>query len=190
MGKIVEKIADDLSLYLTRVNFLYRNQEITTECIQNHKGISFLGYSCGPFVEGNKYKLKFFIALPFIQNNILRIVSSEKCNNVDVQRYAISERDDQKLIGRNETYFLNMVKEFRYFTESEVEGNQKPKIDLDRYNSYTTNIIDSRLLKLLRLSKSELSLDDEQRLTYSEKKLYQQLYTYIKAWRDFFLSKI
>lgn len=185
----MEKTTDDLSLYLTRVNFLYRNQEITTECIKNYKGISFLGHSCGPFVEGNKYKLKFFVALPFIQNNFLRVVTSEKCDNIDVQRYAISERDDPKLIRQNETYFLNKVKLFRYFTENEVDGNQKPKIDLDRYNSYTANIIDSRLLKLLRLSKSELSLDDEQRLTYSEKKFYQQLYTYIKAWRDFFLSK-
>ncbi|MFX1353590.1 MAG: hypothetical protein ACFFGP_06500 [Promethearchaeota archaeon] len=74
--------------------------------------------------------------------------------------------------------------------EYEVENNQKPKVDLDRYNSYSSNVIDSRLLKLLRLSKAELSLDDEKRLTLSEKILYKELYTVIKVWRDFFLFSL
>ena len=84
---------------------------------------------------------------------------------------------------------LNVLGGFSYVGVFHVKTNQKPKVDLDRYNSYTSSIIDSRLLKLLRLSKAELSLDDEQRLTYSEKVLYKQLFSIIKAWRDFFLSK-
>ncbi|MFW9973077.1 MAG: hypothetical protein ACFFDF_23040, partial [Candidatus Odinarchaeota archaeon] len=70
--------------------------------------------------------------------------------------------------------------------ENEVDNKNKPKIDLDRYNSYTTNIIDSRLLKLLKLSMAELSLDDERLLTNSEKLLYSYLFYIIKTWRKFF----
>ena len=70
--------------------------------------------------------------------------------------------------------------------EHAIENKNKPKIDLDRYNSYTSNIIDSRLLKLLKLSMTELSLEDERLLTNSEKLLYNSLFDLIKIWRDFF----
>ena len=70
--------------------------------------------------------------------------------------------------------------------ENEINKKNKPVIDLDRYNSYTSNIIDSRLLKLLKLSRAELSLEDERILTNSEKLLYDYLYHLIKIWRDFF----
>lgn len=183
----METIGDTLRLSLKRMNFIFQHEEIMAECIENFEAIDLFGESFGPFEKGHKYRLKFFIALPFIQNKILKLTPEEKCDNIDVQRYAISERDDQKLIHQNKPYFLNRIKEFKSIMEYEVESNLKPKVDLDRYSSYTGNIIDSRLLKLLRLSKAELTLDDEQRLTLSERALYTELYTIIKVWRDFFL---
>ncbi|MFX1499144.1 MAG: hypothetical protein ACFFBH_16630 [Promethearchaeota archaeon] len=183
----METLGDTLYLSLKRINFIFKHEEIITECIENFEAIDLFGESFGPFEKGHKYKLRFFTAIPFIQNKILKLTSEEKCDNVDVQRYAISERDDQKLIQQIKPYFLNRIKEFKSIMDFEVESNLKPKVDLDRYSSYTSNIIDSRLLKLLRLSKAELTLDDEQRLTLSEKALYTELYTIIKVWRDFFL---
>ena len=93
----MKKIEEELSLNLNRVNFVFKNEEIITECLKNHGGFSLLGEQYGPFEKGNKYKLKYFLALPFIQNEVLKLNSSEKCDNIDVQRYAINERDDQKL---------------------------------------------------------------------------------------------
>ena len=116
----------------------------------------------------------------------MQVAISDKCDSIDVQRFAIEERDDSKLKKRNNKFFLNKIKEFKRFMENEINKNNKPKIDLDRYNSYTSNIIDSRLLKLLKLSMAELSLEDEQRLTNAERILYQNLYKLIKLWRGFF----
>jgi hypothetical protein len=147
-----------------------------------------MGESFGPFEKGKKYKLKFFEAMPFIGFKVLKLLSEEKCDNIDVQRYAISERDDQKLILSENNLFLNKIKEFKLFLEKEVREKNKPKIDLDRYLSYFVNVIDSRLLKLLRLARSELSLEDERRLTSSEKILFKKLYPLIKQWRMFFLQ--
>jgi len=171
------------------VIFIFRNEEITTEGISDHNGFSILGESFGPFEQGKKYRLPYFIALPFIENNILRIDSREKCDNTDVQRYAISERDDQKLLHRENKFFLNKIKEFRVFIEKEVIDNKIPKLDLDRFNSYSINIVDNRLLKLLKLARTNLSLNDERKLTTSERLLFTKLFDIIKAWRDFFLMK-
>jgi len=44
------------------------------------------------------------------------------------------------------------------------------------------------LSKMLRLARSELSVDDELKLTNSEKLLYRKLSELIKVWRAFFLS--
>ena len=183
----MEQIEIQLEDSLNRVNFIFKNEEITTEGISDHNGFSILGESFGPFEKGKKYRLPYFIALPFIENNILRIDSREKCDNTDVQRYAISERDDQKLLHRENKFFLNKIKEFRVFIEKEVIDNKIPKLDLDRFNSYSINIVDSRLLKLLKLARTSLSLNDERKLTTSEKLLFTKFFNVIKAWRDFFL---
>ena len=182
----MEIFEERLSNSLSRINFIFQNEKIITECIKDFEGFSLLGESFGSFEKGKKYKLKLFSAVPFIEQGILTIAPEDKCDSVDVQRYAISERDDPKLIKRTNNYFLNKIKEFRKFMENEIDKNNKPKIDLDRYNSYNSNIIDSRLLKLLKLSMTELSLEDERLLTNSEKLLYKNLYNLIKIWRDFF----
>jgi len=185
----LDQIEIQLEDSLNRVNFIFKNEEITTEGISDHNGFSILGESFGPFEKGKKYRLPYFIALPFIENNILRIDSREKCDNTDVQRYAISERDDQKLLHRENKFFLNKIKEFRVFIEKEVIENKIPKLDLDRFNSYSINIVDNRLLKLLKLARTNLSLNDERKLTTSERLLFTKLFDIIKAWRDFFLMK-
>ena len=182
----LELIEEGLKSSLNRVDFIFKNEIIVTECIKDFEGFSLLGEKFGSFEKGKKYRLKLFCAKPFIEKDILKVNQADKCDNIDVQGYAIGERDDLKLIIRDNKFFLNKIKEFKRFMESEVNKKNKPEIDLDRYNSYTYNIIDSRLLKLLKLSMAELSLEDERRLTKSEKLLYNYLYTLIKIWRDFF----
>ena len=173
---------------LKRVSFIFKNEVITTKGITNHGRFTILGESFGPFEKGKKYRLPYFIALPFIENNILKIDSREKCDNIDVQRYAISERDDQKLLQRENKFFLNKIKEFRFLIEKEVIEKKTPKLDLDRFNSYSINIIDNRLLKLLKLARTNLSLNDERKLSNSEKLLFTKLFDILKAWRNFFLT--
>ncbi len=183
---LLEVINERFSNSLIRLNFIFLHEMIVTECIKNFEGFSLLGESFGPFEEGKKYKLKLFSAIPFIEKGILQVALTDKCDNIDVQRYAIEERDDSTLIKRSNKYFLNKIREFKRFMENDINRKNKPKIDLDRYQSYTSNIINSRLLKLLKLSMAELSLEEERRLTISEKILYENLYKLIKIWRGFF----
>jgi len=184
----LESIEEGFVNSLNRINFIFKNEIITTECIKSYKGFKILGDSFGPYEKGNKYKLKLFSAVPFIQNDILRITQQEKCDNVDVQRYAISERDDQRLFHTNNNYFLSKIKEFKQFMIDDIRKKKKPQINLDRYNSYLLSIVDNRLLKLIKLAKTDLSLDDERRLTISEKKLFDILFNLIKKWRNFFIN--
>jgi hypothetical protein len=183
----LESIEEGFVNSLSRINFIFKNEIITTECIKSHKGFKILGESFGPYEKGNKYKIKLFSAVPFIQNDILEIIPQEKCDNIDVQRYAISERDDQRLIQTNK-FFLSKIKEFRHFMIDDIRKKKKPQLNLDRYNSYLLNIVDNRLLKLIKLAKTEISFDDERRLTASEKKLFDILFNVIKQWRNFFIN--
>ena len=63
----------------------------------------------------------------------------------------------------------------------------KPRRDLENFNSYLMNVIDNRLLKLLRLTKTELSLDAERRLTNSEQILFKRIHELVNTWRNFYL---
>ena len=183
------KLSKNIKEDLNRINFLYKNQPILTECIQDHKGFSILNKKFRTFKKGKNYKLKLFLALPFIIHNILKIVPEEKCDNVDVQRFAIRERDDHQLTELENALFLNKIKQFKFFMEKLIEEGKKPKQVMDLYNSYMAHIIDTRLLKLLRLSQTELTELTENRLTTSEKMLYKEIFKIIKSWREFFLSK-
>ena len=73
--------------------------------------------------------------------------------------------------------------------EKEVNENKIPKRDLDLFSSHSINLVDNRLLKLLKLARASLSLDDERKLTSSEKLVFSKLYDIIKTWRNFFLTK-
>ena len=174
---------------LKRVNFIFKNEVIYTKGIANHNRFTILGESFGPFEKGKEYRLPYFIAVPFIENKILKIHSREKWDNTDVQRFAISERDDQGLLYRENKFFLNKIKLSRFLLEKEVGANKIPKADLDRFNSHSINLIDNRLFKLLKLARSNLSLEDERKLTSSEKLLFLKLFELIKIWRNFFLTK-
>ncbi len=182
------KLSKDIREDLNRINFLYKNQTILTECLQDYKGFSILNKKFGPFIKSKNYRLKYFLALPFIAKNILQIVPEEKCDNMDVQRFAIKERDDHQLTEVENPLFLNKIKQFKFFMEKSIEQAKKPKQMMDLYNSYMANIVDTRLLKLLRLSQTELTELTEKRLTTSEKILYKEIYKIINSWREFFLS--
>jgi len=181
------KLEENLIDNLERINFIFRNEVIFAECIKNFGVVSILDEKFGPFEKGKKYKLKFFLARILIEHNILRVAPREKCDNIDIQRYAIAERDNFKLI-KHYKYFLNKIKEFKFFIEKDVKDGNKPKEFLNNFNSYFLNVIDSRLLKLLRLSRSDLSIEDEQKLTKSEKILYNQINRIIKVWRNYYIS--
>jgi len=62
-------------------------------------------------------------------------------------------------------------------------------MDLDRFNSFTSDIIDNRLLKVLRLARIELSANDERRLTQAEKLLFKHIYKLIDTWKKYFLER-
>jgi len=160
---------------------------VNTECIKDYAGFSLFGEQFGPFEKGKNYNIKLFLAIPFIENSILKIISSEKCDNVDVQRHAIAERDTQQLLRQDANYFLNKIKEFRKFMEKDVVDEIKTRRDLENFNSYLMNVIDNRLLKLLRLTKTELSLDAERRLTNSEQTLFKRIHKLVNTWRSFYL---
>jgi len=184
----LNNIEHKLSDVLNRLNFIFKNGEITTLWIKDYNGISIFNKKIMPFEKNKKYRLKFFIARIFIENNILMVAPNDKCDNIDVQRYAISERDNQKLMQRDILHFLNKIREFRFFMEKDVKDGVKLMIDLDKFNSYLSNIIDIRLLKLLRLSNAKLTLDDEKLLTNSELKLYRYIFDLLSTWRNFFFK--
>lgn len=181
------EIKQDLEDLLNRVNLIFKHSEILTECVKDYNGFSLLNMKIGPFKKGKKYKIKYFLAVPLIEKNILDIAPEERCDNIVVQRYAVSERDDRKLREINDKYFLNKLKEFKSFMKKYVKEGKKPKADLDRFNSYMANIIDSRLLKLLRLTRTELSVSDERRLTNAEAILFSHISDLIHIWRKFYL---
>lgn len=184
------KIQDSMKDSLKRINFIYHNREISTKCIKNYKGTTILNETIGPFKKGKSYKVKFFIAAPLIEHDILSITSKDKCDNIDVQRYAVNELNDQQLKVPEDNFFLNKIKEFKSFTEKEVGEGKKPKIMLDNYISYMSNLIDIRLLKLLKLAKTEITPNEERKLTESEQFIIKHISNLLKNWRKFFLESL
>ncbi|MFO8019515.1 MAG: hypothetical protein R6U96_12890 [Promethearchaeia archaeon] len=182
------KLETDFGNDLKRINFIYKNNPIVTKCIKGFDGFSLLGHRIGPFKKGKRYKMKQFIATPFIKRGILEVIPEEKCDNMDVQRLAIKERDDQRIVNQKDKFLLNKIREFRQFLVKKVNENVIPQTNLNRYNSYLSNLVDSRLLKLLKLSRSELSPADEKNLTDAEKLLNKNIFKLINSWRKFFLD--
>ncbi len=179
----------NISEILSRIRYLYLNNDVYVTCLDSYKGFKVLDLEVGPFEKGSKYKVKQFIADSLIHYNIFEKLPGEKLDNLDVQRHAISERDNQKLEKKNNPLFLMNIRENKRDMLNDVENKKKTKMDFDRYNSYMSNIIYNRLLKSLRLSTTEISTAEENRLTTSEKKLFSILNKIILEWLNFFLHQ-
>ena len=184
----MNEIESDLNNSLMRFNFILKNEEFYMDCVKNLDTISVLGKNFGPFEKRKKYKMKLFEAVPFIDANVLIISDKEKCDNVTVQGYAIAEKDENRLVRRDNNLILNKIREFKKFMEKAIRDATKPHDFLNKYSADLTFLIDSRLNKLLLLSKTDISMDDESRLTSSERYFYKQVNKMIKIWRKFFLS--
>ena len=63
----MNKIEADLVDILNRFNFIFKNEDIYTECIKNNESLSILGEKFGPFEKGKKYKLKLFLAIHLLK---------------------------------------------------------------------------------------------------------------------------
>ena len=70
MRKIIADVGGQLTNSLKRINFMFKNEKISTECVKNYEGFKLLGESFGPFEKGKKYKIKLFSAIPFIIHEI------------------------------------------------------------------------------------------------------------------------
>ncbi len=184
----MSKIEEDLADSIKRINFRFVNQEIKMECIKNYDGFSLLDERIGPFEKGKEYKLKLFKGITLIEKGVLQITTEEKCDNTIVQRHAIAERDNQKLVRQESLFFLNKIKEFKKFLKMDIKKGLRPPLDINKYDSYIMSILDHRLVKLLKLTNTELSLDDERRLTYSEQALFDKISQLIIIWRKFYLN--
>ncbi len=157
--------------------------------MKNVESFSIVTDTFGPFEVGKKYKLRQFLAEPFIKNNVFKIIPAEKCDNIDVQRYTIAERDDQKLVHQeNNEFLLEKIKEFKSLIEKEVNDGTKLRRDLDNYNSYFSNLIELRLIKLLKMSKADLSEEEEAKLMIPEKFLFKKVNELLLSWKNHFLS--
>ena len=182
------KLEDNLTEFLQRINFILKNEDILTQCIKDMDGFTLFGEKFGPFEKEKRYKLPFYKAIPFIENKILSIAPNDRLSHSDVQRFSIEDRDNDMIIDRKDKFFLNKIKEFKKFLEKEVQDGTKAQEFLKNYNSYSSLLLERRLLKLLNLSRTELSFDEEDRLTTSEQFLYNQIYKLIKNWRNFFIG--
>ncbi len=184
----MDYIHHNLTDSLRRINFIFQNEIVLTDCLREYEGIDFLGYKLNSFQKGKKYNLPFFLAAPLIKNNILEVFTSDKCDHLDVQRYAINEGNEQKLFHQEQKFLYNKIKEFKAFIKNDVKNGYKTNMALDNYNSYFLNIIDTRLLKLMKLINSQISLDDEKRITLSEKVLVDIFSKMVKTFRNYFLG--
>lgn len=173
---------------LRRINFIFQNETVETNCLTDLDGFDLLGFKLNSFKKGKKYKLPFFLALPLIEMNFLEISNKDKCDHLDVQRYAINERDQQMLIEQEHKFLFNKIKEFKKFLINDVKKGFKTNMAMDNFNSYFSNIVDTRLLKVIKLANSEFSLEDENKLTLSERILVDNILNIIKTWRNYFLE--
>ena len=83
MHRVEEKFIDTMK----RMDFLFKNEDLITECVKNFDGINLSGENFGPFIKGNKYRMPLFEALPFIEHDILKIENSATHHSVIIMGF-------------------------------------------------------------------------------------------------------
>jgi len=181
------KLETDLDVYLKRLKFIFQNKMMVVECIKDCNGINLFGDNFGPFKKGMTYKLPFWKIKPFIEKNYFKMAPENEINNSLIQQFAEQERDNIKLVDRQNDFFLE-IKELKRLIKKKVENGVLPKEELIKYHSNLEFLLHQRISKIEKLATSRPSTEILERLTETEKILFQYLEDLIKKFKAFLLD--
>lgn len=181
------KLETEIILYLERLKIIFLNKMIVVECIKDCDRINLFSENIGPFKRGRTYKLPFWKIKPFFERNYCKIQSKNEINSSLIQQFAENERDNTKLVKRQNNFFVE-IKELKRLIKNKIENKIYPKEELIKFQLHLESLLHQRISKIEKLATSTPSIEIMGRLTDTEKILFEGFRSLIKDFKEFLLD--
>jgi hypothetical protein len=186
-----KKMSKDLFDKITDANFEYENRNVRVFALKDHPEINLVGLKIGPFLEGEEYEVKFWVAEELEKKGIIRFREDESLDPIKLYKIHWKERvQPATQLSPLSNDFYPSLRRFISRMKKDSDGTSEKMKDYDRSISLAQDIVNCRLKKIVSLSSSSLQTDQILRnLSKEERILYNNLYETINGWRSIILKE-
>jgi hypothetical protein len=167
------------------LDFRFENSLVKIIANRNYPETKLAGISFGPFQEGNEYEVHYWIAEEIVKSGIAHF-REEDCLDV-AKLYKIQWKERVQIAGQiselSEDFYPRLR---RYITNAREEIAKQPEKvqEYEKARNLASDIVNSRLKKIVTLSSGPAQSDQILRKVTSEERIiYEQLCNIINEWR-------
>lgn len=168
-------------------NFKFDHQKVRLVALRAIPKISLAGEELGPIEENEYFEVQGWIADELIRNGYAKPANEEeKLTIVDIQKAQIVEAiQSPRNLSILPKDFYPKLRKFLKELEEKSRNDPTKKIELQKVFQIATDIVTSRVNKILILS-SIRERDESllKNLTLEERVLYEKLYQTVNEWRN------
>ena len=169
--------------YITDADFLFENMPTKVIAVRSSPKIDAVGFSVGPFEEGNEYEVKFWIAREIEKAGITRPREETLGSS---RLYKIQWTERVQAVSQLSSLPRDFYPRMRRLLD-ELKATSKSSPDKMRQYEYVQNIaqdiVDCRLKKIVSLASTPGQKSQILRnLTVEEQELYERLEKIISKW--------
>lgn len=179
------KRGNTMPLTIKDIDFRFENSLVKVVANRNQPETKLAGLTIGPFEEGNEYEVYYWIADKLTEAGIAHFREEVRLGASEL--YKVQWKERVQVAGQ----IAELPEDFypklrRYLAQLKKEMSKQPeKIqEYDKANQLASDIVNSRLRKIVALSSSPSQTDQIVKKMASEEKLvYEQIGKIITEWR-------
>ena len=172
---------------IKNVDFVFENMPVKIIANRDNVAINLPGMKVGPFKEGKEYEVRYWIAMELKKVGIARILLEEPLDLMMLNKIHWKERvqTSQKVTSLPKEFYPKLRRFLKRLHEEAIKKPEK-RIDLEKANNLSLDIIRMRLKKIVSLASSgrDQTAQILGSLTKEEKCIYDLLHKFISEWQN------
>lgn len=164
----------------------FDNQLVKLLAIKAIPKLRVAGGEVGPLEENTQFEARVWVSDELIRGKVARLAEdAEKLTLVDVQKAQIKEtmQASRRLSTLPENFYPKLRRFLRELKEQSISDPGRAA-EFQRATHLATDVVTSRLNKVLLLASASQQAEDALRnMTAEEKALYKKLYQTVNEWR-------
>lgn len=167
-------------------DFVFENSIVKIVANRNSPAIELPGMKVGPFKEGKEYEVKYWVATELKKAGVAHIRMEEPLDLVLLNKIQWKERNQSshKILSVPDSFYPKLRRYLKELSKVAIKNPEK-RIDFEKANNLSNDIVHMRLKKLVALASSGRNQTSQIKhgLTKEETFVYNLLHRIISEWQ-------
>jgi len=184
-------MAKTASMRMDSLDFMFENSPVRIVANRNFAEIKLAGLTVGPFEEGNEYEVCYWVASELAKSGIVHFHAEDQLDTGKLGKIQWTERVQTagQVSKLPEGFYPKLRRCLAELREGVVNNPEKMR-ELERADQLATDIVNSRLKKVVSIAAAPAQTESRLRdFTAEERLLYERLFSVINHWKTKILER-